>query len=576
MNGGPISRLQSQEPALLTALLTLVGGYLAQVGPGHVHSTKALGTSVTISGLQGILTRGSVISPATAASGPAAALRNSVTPLLAQGAEPALAMSFVGLVAGLLLQVVGGETNLLHALGVAAGLSGTQGVLTRQQVYSPRTVALNALAAARGQAAGTIVGAPPPPAPAAAPTAAGLRPPLAVTPGVQAPDPASQPGLVTLLQRYRPVVQYDSLESYYADSAAVIANRPGNVLRRRDGSAIAGSPPLGLDYLRPVRYPNGQPVAATDYIDETGGDPAAAARAMHAQPQYADRVHGRAVIDSAGATWLQYWLFMYYDDPGALGFGTHEGDIEMVQVRLGGGGEPDLATYSQHRSGLRATWDQVEKVPTADGAAPITYSARGSHANMLRAGTVISGRSFLPDHNDGRGRRVRPDLIVLSDAGTPWALWPGSWGGTRASGVLGDVGIAANSPTAPCRHTPWNDPAGFHASCDVPDDLPPPGAATGTDRAAPPTPALTVEPVAGATLVHYSIPAAPRGPAPEKIVVGLTSPDDSAPAATVTADVRGPSGTVVLPPRGAGLPTEVRATTHSAQGVASATAQAGV
>ena len=39
-----------------------------------------------------------------------------------------------------------GPVRLLQALGVAAGLSGTQGVLTRQHVYSPREAALNVMA----------------------------------------------------------------------------------------------------------------------------------------------------------------------------------------------------------------------------------------------------------------------------------------------------------------------------------------------------------------------------------------------------------------------------------------------
>jgi hypothetical protein len=54
---------------------------------------------------------------------------------LAQGAEPAPLTAFVGFVAGFLVQILGGAPYLLQALGVAAGLAGTRGVLTRQQVY---------------------------------------------------------------------------------------------------------------------------------------------------------------------------------------------------------------------------------------------------------------------------------------------------------------------------------------------------------------------------------------------------------------------------------------------------------
>jgi hypothetical protein len=141
---------------------------------------------------------------------------------------------------------------------------------------------------------------------------------------------------------------------------------------------------------------------------------------------------------------------MYYDDPGFLGFGRHEGDLEMIQLRLDAQGAPNAASYSQHRTGVRAAWNQLETAVTPDGLVPVTYSARGSHANLLRVGTSISARSFLPDHNDGQGYRVRPKLVVLGDAGPTWALWPGSWGGTHAGGPLA---ASASRQTAPPRRT---------------------------------------------------------------------------------------------------------------------------
>ena len=124
-----------------------------------------------------------------------------------------------------------------------------------------------------------------------------------------------------LLALHRPVLQYDSLESYYADWAAVITDRPGNVLKREDGSVIAAAgppaatPTLNISFLHPNTYPNGQPVQETDFVDETGSDYVSQARAMHARPGYANKAHGRLVTQN-GTVWLQYWLFYYYDDPG--------------------------------------------------------------------------------------------------------------------------------------------------------------------------------------------------------------------------------------------------------------------
>src|SRR5438270_13522459 len=122
------------------------------------------------------------------------------------------------------------------------------------------------------------------------------------------------------LTLHRPTVQYDSLESYYADWAAVITDRPANVLKREDGTVIAaagpptGAPMLNISFLHPDRYPNGEPVAENDFIDETGSDYVSQAREMHARPGYSNKAHGR-LVNRDGTIWLQYWLFYYYDDP---------------------------------------------------------------------------------------------------------------------------------------------------------------------------------------------------------------------------------------------------------------------
>jgi hypothetical protein len=350
------------------------------------------------------------------------------------------------------------------------------------------------------------------------------------------------------------------------------------VLKRNDGTVIAAAGSAGssltLAFLQPTRYPNGLVVDATDYIDEVGNDYETQARGMHAQSEYADKVHGRVVVDATGVRWLQYWLIYYYDDPAFLGFGTHEGDIEMIQLRLDARGQPDAASYSQHRSGLQASWSQLELSESADGPVPVTYSARGSHANLLRSGQQVSTRSFLPDHNDGQGPRVRPDLIVLSNTGTPWSLWPGIWGSTRGSGILGDIGIATNSPAALIAHRAWSDPAGFHASCDVADAVPPVGQSTVISQPTPPAPVLTTRGGPAGPVVDIQVPPDPGRPPATKVVVGLVATDAAVPAITRTVNLRGPDETVELPSPPGDAQYEVRATAHAASGATSDTAQA--
>jgi hypothetical protein len=384
----------------------------------------------------------------------------------------------------------------------------------------------------------------------------------------------------TLLVLHRPVVQYDSLESYYTDWAAVIADRPSNVLKRADGTVLAAAgpptadvPQLNLAFLHPQTYPTGQPVAATDYLAEVGADYVSQARAMHALPGYANKAHGRVVVQS-GVTWLQYWFFMYYDDPGFLDLGTHEGDIEMIQLRLDSTGTPDEVTYAQHRSGVTATWAQVEQ----QGASPVVYSARGTHASLLRAGDLVSDRSFLPDHNDAKGPRKLLDLIVISQAQTPWAFWPGHWGGTKPEEqILGDVGVEANSPTAPSQHKAWSDPAGFHKDGEA-ADVPPVGNRQEVERPAPPPPELHVEldPTHNAVNVRYDVPSAAGAADASQLVIGVDPSNGQQPPATTVIQLRGASGQLTAPVSPGTQSVQVHATTHAPDGTASATTSAAV
>ncbi|MCJ2514075.1 MAG: Vps62-related protein, partial [Candidatus Thermoplasmatota archaeon] len=89
------------------------------------------------------------------------------------------------------------------------------------------------------------------------------------------------------------------------------------------------------------------------------------------------------VWSSGVNTVVQYWMF-YAFNKGDLN--QHEGDWEMVQIVLSGG-NPTLVMYSQHHSGQKATWDQVEK----NGNHIKVYVSRGSHANYLRSYSGVVG-----------------------------------------------------------------------------------------------------------------------------------------------------------------------------------------
>lgn len=268
-----------------------------------------------------------------------------------------------------------------------------------------------------------------------------------------------------LLQRHRPVLRYDSLESCRADSVETICTHtaPGccNTLHRADGTLIAAASPAGeeprLDagFLRGTVYPNGRPAGAGDYLDECGGSHAGDAMALRDREGYADLAYGRARHDRAGALWLQYWLFFYYYDRGLLGLERRQGDWQMVQLRIGADGVPDAATLSRPTGAQRLSWDQLETEAGPDGPVAVIYPARGSHAPLARPGSHEA--PLVPDHNDGRGPRLRPRLETISDDGPGWVLWPGRWGSTRRREQF-----EADSPRGPREHPQWWDPAALH------------------------------------------------------------------------------------------------------------------
>ncbi len=125
-------------------------------------------------------------------------------------------------------------------------------------------------------------------------------------------------------------------------------------------------------------------------------------------------------VYSSGSTQvIQYWMF-YAFNAGELN--QHEGDWEMVQI-LFKNDEPSEVSYSQHYSGQKATWTQVEK----EGNHIKVYVARGSHANYLRS---YSGKlGIASDIVGSNGKILKPSdytLDTLEDK--PWIDFYGRWG----------------------------------------------------------------------------------------------------------------------------------------------------
>jgi hypothetical protein len=167
-------------------------------------------------------------------------------------------------------------------------------------------------------------------------------------------------------------------------------------------------------------------------------------------------VYGHRVRDPEdGRTWLQYWLFYLYNgqDRGVLRSGRHEGDWELVQLRLGPGGGPDRMTLSQH------SWAEG---CAHRGGAPVVFVANASHALYSRPATHDRQWPDPDDEADGRGRRVRPPVTPIADGDPAWTRWPGRWGDSEA----GIVPIEHPSPRGPAfqERRPWQGPSAYDAA----------------------------------------------------------------------------------------------------------------
>jgi hypothetical protein len=337
---------------------------------------------------------------------------------------------------------------------------------------------------------------------------------------------------VELLEQYKPFLKYDSHESYFADSAAEWTDNPGNRLMREDGTVLATAENgLDLGFLGP-NYTTNAAAAKTDVISNPSRDYPKQARKLHANPEYANRVYGHVVDESRGVRWLQYWFFYFYNDYNLIGAflhaGLHEGDWEMIQLRLPGDAPdaPDLAVYCQHKGATSRDWRQVDRLPGTDR--PIVYVARGSHASYFEPGTHWTGHWF--DHADGK--RKSPELTLETvddhDPAWRWIHWPGHWGDTKTTGNPLD----SDSPTGPAAHKQWTKPSSLAE---------PPQGLVAAQPELPLAPGVRAEWDGGKIRLHYETTQPPAG-----LVVTVNSPDEREPPRTETFAVDSARGDVVL------------------------------
>jgi VPS62-like protein len=379
--------------------------------------------------------------------------------------------------------------------------------------------------------------------------------------GVSEPQPPPDPS--PLLVRYVPELRFDMQEVYRADSAATITDNYqadySNQLLDAAGTLLAASDPassaetLDLAYLRP-RYSSGALALSSDYVDEWNETRDLDAQRMHANPAYANAIYGRE-IPVAGGRLLQYWFF-YYNNPKTFAtVGDHEGDWEMIQVRVDAGGSPVGAVYAQHETGEYCPWDRVE---TTETGRPVVYVAHESHASYFWPGDhriVVNNLPDQWDYADGQGESVVPSVTDTSTAPS-WMEWPGKWGG------------ADSSPRSPLHQDKWSNAQGFETAASSCTEMPSaPGSTTAPER--PRVPEIEADRVGDNIVVKFRFEQSAGAPEPWLLVTTVDGPADGYTPTSKRTLVRSLSGQITQPVGEAQGPLSVLASVRAQNGARS-------
>ena len=154
-------------------------------------------------------------------------------------------------------------------------------------------------------------------------------------------------------------------------------------------SDVQGAPsPLTLDNLDSLNALGGKNVYLTS-LDDVTTNPS---WLNGVKPDGTGKTNGvsstAVVVNDHGAGNVDaFYMYFYAYNGGPFVIdqevGDHVGDWEHTMVRFANGA-PQAVWFSQHSFGEAFTYDAVEK----QGKRPVSYSAKGSHANYATTGYV--------------------------------------------------------------------------------------------------------------------------------------------------------------------------------------------
>ncbi|KAI9877838.1 MAG: hypothetical protein M1830_002674 [Pleopsidium flavum] len=196
--------------------------------------------------------------------------------------------------------------------------------------------------------------------------------------------------------KYAPLVWLQSQDPYLpSDIGAQLIHTKPEV----NYTPVPGAPsPLTLDNLDSLNSLGGASIYLTSLDDITknpswlnGVAPDASGKTNGAvSSAIIVNDHGSGVVDA-----FYFYFYAYNQGNTVFGqeFGDHVGDWEHNMIRFSNG-LPQAVWYSQHSNGEAFTYECVEK----HGQRPVSYSAKGSHANYATTGSVSRSARVMQAH----------------------------------------------------------------------------------------------------------------------------------------------------------------------------------
>ena len=279
-----------------------------------------------------------------------------------------------------------------------------------------------------------------------------------------------------LLRRFAPTLHFDGLERWRPCLADPYMRR-SSFIDGEDKDGRPGTPPAEAAMLAHLKEPKSQisPLpGGPDRHSHRRSNRMLAAFGPEQDLATAGSCYGRVVPGSSDEHFLQYWLF-YPDNPCVLPPGRHDGDWELVQVRVRGSGESAEAVDA-----TLAGHGKPETRPLKSSSrGPDVYVAVDSHASYFVEGAqpTLPVSDVCKPMSPGAVPTVVP--LPIAPMKVDWAHWHGRWGIDRGAGTwlalqLGRkrtpallrwlnkrIGAGESPPSPGCQGASWSQPQRF-------------------------------------------------------------------------------------------------------------------